>query len=52
VSLLALLEVLFGVAWAWLGAGESPSAAVLSGGALVLLALAGNEVLALRARRL
>ncbi len=28
VSLLALLEVVFGVAWAWLGAGEAPSPAV------------------------
>ncbi len=51
VSLLALLEVLFGVAWAWIGADEVPGAAVLGGGALVLLALAGNEGLALRARR-
>ena len=32
VALLALLEVLFGVAWAWLGAGEKPSAAVIGGG--------------------
>lgn len=48
ISLLGLLEVLFGVAWAWLGAGESPSTAVLAGGALVLLALAGNEALGLR----
>jgi drug/metabolite transporter (DMT)-like permease len=48
ISLLALLEVVLGVAWAWLGAGEAPSGAVLGGGALVLLALAGNEALALR----
>lgn len=48
VSLLALLEVLFGVAWAWLGAGESPSTAVLAGGALVLGALALNEAAGLR----
>lgn len=47
VALLALLEVLFGVAWAWLGAGEQPSGAVLVGGVLVLGALAGNELLAL-----
>jgi drug/metabolite transporter (DMT)-like permease len=33
ISLLALLEVVFGVAWAWLGAGETPSTAVLGGGA-------------------
>ena len=47
-SLLALLEVVFGVAWAWLGAGETPAAHVLIGGALVLTALAGHEALALR----
>jgi len=50
ISLLALLEVIFGVAWAWLGANEAPTAAVLGGGALVLAALAGNELLALRRR--
>ena len=49
-SLLSLLEVVFGVAWAWIGAGEAPSAAVLGGGLLVLGALAGNEGLALRQR--
>ncbi len=48
ISLLALLEVVFGVAWAWVGANEAPSTAVLTGGALVLLALAGNEALALK----
>lgn len=48
VSLLALLEVVFGVAWAWFGAGEVPAAHVLGGGALVLCALAANEALALR----
>ncbi len=48
MSLLGLLEVIFGVAWAWLGAGESPSIHVLGGGALVLGALAVNEWLALR----
>ena len=46
-SLLSLLEVVFGVAWAWLGANEAPAAHVLVGGTLVLGALAGNEVLAL-----
>ena len=49
-SLLSLLEVVFGVAWAWIGAGEAPSTAVLGGGLLVLGALAGNEGLALRQR--
>ncbi len=51
ISLLALLEVVFGVAWAWLGANEAPQASVLGGGALVLLALAGNELLALKRAR-
>ena len=50
ISLLALLEVVGGVAWVWLGAGERPTAAVLGGGLLVLLALAANEALALRRR--
>jgi drug/metabolite transporter (DMT)-like permease len=49
-SLLSLLEVVFGVLWAWLGAGEAPSVAVLGGGALVLAALVLNEALALRRR--
>ncbi len=51
MALLALLEVIFGVLWAWWGAGEVPSGAVLGGGSLVLLALAGNEALALRKAR-
>ena len=49
-ALLALLEVVFGIALAWLGAGEEPSLRVLSGGVLVLLALAGNEWLGWRRR--
>ena len=49
ISLLGLLEVVFGVAWAWLGAGETPSPAVLSGGLLVLVALAANAAADLRA---
>ena len=48
IALLALLEVVFGVLWVWLGSDEAPSAAVLGGGALVLGALAANEALALR----
>lgn len=51
ISLLALLEVVFGVLWAWLGAGEAPSVPVLGGGALVLGALIANESLALRGRQ-
>jgi drug/metabolite transporter (DMT)-like permease len=48
ISLLGLLEVVMGVAWAWLGAGEQPSASTLSGGALVIGALVVNQWLALR----
>jgi drug/metabolite transporter (DMT)-like permease len=51
VSLLALLEVVLGPLWAWLGAGEAPAAATLAGGALVLGALVLNEVAALRSGR-
>jgi drug/metabolite transporter (DMT)-like permease len=50
ISLLALLEVVFGVLWAWLGANEAPSLPVIGGGLLVLGALAGNELVALRQR--
>jgi drug/metabolite transporter (DMT)-like permease len=49
ISLLGLLEVVLGVAWAWLGAGEQPSMATLAGGALVIGALLVNQFLALLA---
>ena len=45
VSLLALLEVIFGILLAWMFAGEVPTQAVLIGGALVIGALVVNEVL-------
>lgn len=48
IALLASLEVVFGVAWAWVGAGEQPSSSALVGGALVLGALLANELLALQ----
>ncbi|NIC40804.1 DMT family transporter [Aquabacterium sp. A08] len=50
MSLLALLEVLFGIALAWLGANEVPQPYVLQGGALVLGALVANEWLGWRER--
>ncbi|MES2976395.1 MAG: DMT family transporter [Pseudomonadota bacterium] len=50
VSLLALLEVIFGITLAWLGAGEEPGPTVLTGGALVLGALLANELLGWRQR--
>lgn len=43
ISLLALLEIIFGIAWAWVGANERPAPQVLAGGSLVLLTLAVNE---------
>lgn len=46
-ALLGLLEVLFGVLWAWVGAGETPAPSVLTGGALVLGALALDAALGL-----
>ncbi|UXH76587.1 DMT family transporter [Roseateles amylovorans] len=45
LALLGLMEVLLGVLWAWLLAGESPSSAALLGGVMVLAALIGNELL-------
>jgi drug/metabolite transporter (DMT)-like permease len=51
IALLALLEVIFGVAWTWLGAGEQPTQATLVGGLLVIGALLLNELLELRKRR-
>ncbi len=45
LSLLALLEVIFGILLAWWGAGEVPGPSVLVGGTLVIGALLGNELL-------
>lgn len=50
LSLLALLEVLLGPIWVWLGAGEVPANATLMGGAVVLTALIFNELAAIRMR--
>ncbi|HEY8609238.1 MAG TPA: DMT family transporter [Noviherbaspirillum sp.] len=52
VSLLALLEVLLGPLWAWLGAGEVPAPETLVGGGVVVAALVLNEVAAMRSARL
>ena len=48
IALLGLLEVVLGPLWAWLGAGEEPGRSTLIGGAIVLMALAGNELGMLR----
>lgn len=50
ISLLALLEVVFGIALAWLGADEPPSITMLVGGSLVLGALVTNELMAYQQR--
>jgi drug/metabolite transporter (DMT)-like permease len=50
IALLGLLEVVLGPLWAWLGAGEEPARGTLLGGAVVLAALAGNELATLRRR--
>ena len=50
IALLGLLEVVFGVLWAWVGAGEAPGSTALTGGMLVLGALLANELVALRDR--
>lgn len=42
VSLIALLEVVLGPVWAWLGAGEAIGIATLQGGIVVLAALLFN----------
>jgi drug/metabolite transporter (DMT)-like permease len=50
VALLALLEVVFGILLAWLGAGETPRPAVLTGGVFVIGALVLNELAGWRER--
>ena len=50
IALLALLEVVLGPLWAWMGAGEVPAMATLAGGAVIIAALLLNELAALNAR--
>ena len=50
IALLALLEIIFGIALAWIGANEAPGSSVLVGGGLVIGALFINEWLAFRER--
>ena len=51
VSLLGLLEVIFGIALTWAFVNEVPSTEVLVGGGLVILALVLNEALGWRERQ-
>lgn len=48
LALLGLLEVIFGVLWAWWLAGEAPGHETLVGGTLVIGALVANELVAMR----
>lgn len=48
MALLCLLEVVFGIAWAWWGAGEEPETTVLIGAVVVLGSLVFNEWWGLR----
>jgi drug/metabolite transporter (DMT)-like permease len=50
ISLLALLEVIFGILLAWLGANEVPTQTILTGGTLVIGALVVNELIGWRQR--
>jgi drug/metabolite transporter (DMT)-like permease len=50
IALLALLEVIFGILLAWIGANEVPGPTVLTGGALVIGALVANELTGWRQR--
>jgi drug/metabolite transporter (DMT)-like permease len=50
ISLLALLEVIFGILLAWVGAHEVPSTSVLIGGSVVIGALVINELIGWRNR--
>lgn len=51
ISLLALLEIIFGILLAWWGAGEVPAKSALLGGSLVIGALVLNEWLSLQERK-
>lgn len=48
VGLMLLLETVLGPVWVWLALGENPGAYSLAGGAIVLVTLAVNTVLAIR----
>lgn len=50
IALLGLLEIIFGILLAWVGANEVPAPNVLSGGLLVIGSLVANELLGWRTR--
>jgi drug/metabolite transporter (DMT)-like permease len=50
IGLLALIEILLGPLWVWLGIGERPSNLALVGGCIVLGALVGDAAAGRRRR--
>ena len=51
VSLLQILEIIFGTTWAWLWANETPSSATLWGGSFVVAVLLANAAWGLQLNR-
>jgi drug/metabolite transporter (DMT)-like permease len=49
ITLLSILEIIFGVGSTWLLIGERPADAALLGGAIVIAALVANQIAGLRA---
>jgi drug/metabolite transporter (DMT)-like permease len=48
VSLLQVLEILFGTTWAWLWGRETPSSATLIGGSIVVIVLISHAAWGVR----
>jgi len=51
VGLISLLEIVLGPLWVWLALGEAPAGAIITGGAVVLAAVAVNEGISLALER-
>jgi drug/metabolite transporter (DMT)-like permease len=51
IGLLSLLEIVLGPLWVWLALGEAPAAAIITGGLVVLAAVAVNEGISLAMER-
>lgn len=51
IAIIGLLEVVLGPLWAWLGAGEVPARATVTGGLILLAAVVLNELVTSRRAR-
>ena len=51
IGLLSLLEIVLGPLWVWLALGEAPAGAIITGGLVVLAAVAVNEAISLAMER-